>query len=78
MAGSWRRWTAALPGISVRAATRSLRRACGKAPSYRRCRCDAEGTHVAMDETMGDLIVVAVVAAFFALSIAYTRACDRL
>jgi hypothetical protein len=28
--------------------------------------------------TMADLILVAVTIAFFALSIAYTRACDRL
>jgi len=34
--------------------------------------------HVAMSVGMADLIFAAVTVAFFALSIAYTRGCDRL
>jgi hypothetical protein len=34
--------------------------------------------HVAPGGAMADLIFVAVTVAFFALSIAYTRGCDRL
>jgi len=37
-----------------------------------------DGTHVAPARAMTDLILVAVTIGFFALSIAYTRGCDRL
>jgi hypothetical protein len=37
-----------------------------------------DGMRVAVGAAMADLILVAVTVAFFALSIAYTRGCDRL
>jgi len=47
----------------------------GLSPVYREGR---RGMHVAPARPMTDLILVAVTIGFFALSIAYTRGCDRL
>jgi hypothetical protein len=63
-------------GSTGRLASCSTSRKCtDKGLAGRRC---FAGTAVALGPRMLDLIFVAVTVGFFALSIAYTRGCDRL
>jgi hypothetical protein len=51
---------------------------CATERSFRPPSCHGDGTQLALERAMADLIFVATILAFFALSMAYARVCDRL